>query len=697
VTKWTSLAILTLTVVACAVPFLSQPFHMDDGFYMDMARNAQKNPLFPNDTPYTFQGEFMPDMGSHSHPPLQTYFLAALLHFFGEGSGKEWIYHLFALFYPILAALSFYFISARFVGRPLWPSVMLVCTPLFLVMQHTLMTDIPMLAFWLGAIASFLWAVHLRRTGLYAASALFQAAAMFTSYQSFALTPLLGFYQLRKGKERKGWVSLIIAPAAFAVWFTLNCFHYKRLLFGVTLGYIQSRHPLTLNVLGAKVLSILEFQGWLVIFPLFILYTFARGLKGRALILTLLAAAFLAQFGISEYRLVDKGIFVFGLTAGFFIVLEMGRVALGAIQKERSPLGFEDADGQFIGLWYFGILFYCLFLLPDGSARYMLPLVPPFLICFFRILEISEITEYRLPARFLNSAMVASGSLVVSLIWGIALSRADQEFAAIYPRAAHQFSRIADTMESYCVGEWGFRYYLGRDGAQPLPRDESLVRGGSFVAVPKLALPYEISADLSSMMIPVQTLTYKPDTPLRVFDWQTPAGFYSNGWGLIPFSLSQSTLEEIEVRQVSFMVERLPWAKVETDAGVKPWPGFMPLQGKSPLAIVAKPGSRILYTMPVRKQMQLHLLCGISPDSYKEGSDAFFDFVIRQSDAAGRILAESRIRLQPGTKKEDRAWQPVHMVLTPTPDGALDFRYSCAGGEYAGTGAFAQSILEPVH
>jgi hypothetical protein len=373
----------------------------------------------------------------------------------------------------------------------------------------------------------------------------------------------------------------------------------------------------------------------------------------------------------------------------------MGKIAWSSVRKGPAALGFEEVEGQWMGLWYFGVLSYCLFFLTEGSARYILPLIPPFLICFFRILEISEISEYRLPARLLNVAMLASGSLVISLIWGLALSWADQEFARIYPRAANEFSRIADRMESYCVGEWGFRYYLGRTGVQPLPVDESLVRGGSFIAIPKLALPHEIPATLRSMTMPVETLAFRPETPLRIFDWQTPAGFYSSGWGLIPFSFSQKALEEIEVLQVNFMVEGLPWAQIETDSETKPWPGYLGLQGKSPLAILAKPATRIVYQRPVHERMQLALLCGVSPDSYTDGSDASFDFGIRQLEADGRILAEFRLTLRPGIKKRERDWQPVRLVLRQTQKGALDFRYSCTEKEPRGTGAFAQSILEP--
>jgi hypothetical protein len=165
-------------------------------------------------------------------------------------------------------------------------------------------------------------------------------------------------------------------------------------------------------------------------------------------------------------------------------------------------------------------------------------------------LENSEVVEYRLPARFLNSATLASGSVVLSLAWGLALSHADQEFARIYPRAAGEFAAMAGKADSYCVGEWGFRYYFGQAGAAPLPVDDSVVRSGSFVVIPKMALPHEIPETLRSRTKRIQTLTYKPATALRVFDWKTPAAFYASDWGWIPFSFSSENLEEIEILQV---------------------------------------------------------------------------------------------------------------------------------------------------
>ena len=687
------LALLALVVVGCALPFLSQPFHMDDNFYMDMARNARVHPLHPYDVPYDFGGFHLPDMASHSHPPLQAYFLAALQRFAGEGEGREWIYHGVALIFPLLAAAAMYFIAAHFVERPLWPSLGLAACPLVLVMEHTLMADMPTLAFWLAAVACFLWAVELNRKSLYAASAVMQFAAMFASYQAAALFPLLGFYQLRKRGRALGWVALLLPLAAMGAWLVVSSLHYHRIILLDTLGYVQSRQAGSLGMLGTKLLALLGYQGWLIVFPFFLLYLYARGLKSRLFGLSLLGAIFLAQAVIPRYRLIDKAIFVLGITAGFCLMARMVASCFDAFLSGRSErTGFDRVEAQFLSLWYFGVAVYCLILFTEGSARYILPLVPPVLLFFFRRLEIAEVAEYRAESHpLLNSAMVASGALVLSLAWGMFLAQADFEFARMYPRAAAAFSRIYSGFDTYVTGEWGFRYYFGRMGAKPLPADVSSVRGGSLLVKPGLAVPYDVPADLASMTMPLANLSFDLKTPFRTMDSRVPAGFYSTGWGLIPFSISDKSLETLEIRQVNFMVERLPWARVESTTAFQPWPGYV-YKPERALAVLAKPGIKIIYPWEMRMPVVLQLSIGLV--NALPADDGAHEFEILHRNAQGEVLARFNASLQPWLRSEDREWQAVRLKL-PAQAGegeTLEFRY-LASGKSDTVGAFAEAFL----
>jgi hypothetical protein len=292
--------------------------------------------------------------------------------------------------------------------------------------------------------------------------------------------------------------------------------------------------------------------------------------------------------------------------------------------------------------------------------------------------------------------MLASGALVLSLAWGLVLSRADMEFARIYPRAARDFSRIASGTGSFYAGEWGFRYYFREAGVHQMPVDESLVAGGSWLARPKLALPYDESAALMSMTMPVQTLRYETAIPIRLLDRQAPAGFYSSGYGLIPFSVSHKALEEVEVRQVNFMVERLPWARAESAGDRNPWPSYLEIQGRSPLGVLCKPGTRLVYPWTFGEQLRLDLLCGLGADAYEPGVDRRFRFEIAQRDDQGRALAILTRDLNPGIVPEDRGWQQITLPLQGAEQGAktLEFSFVSPGNSsLQGTAAFSEALL----
>jgi len=692
------LAFLFLALTACSIPFLSQPFHMDDSFYMDMARNALKDPFFPNDTPYVFDGFSFQDMGSHSDPPLQTYFLAAILRLAGEGPGREWIYHTCDLLYALLAVASMYFLSARLVARPLWPSVALACCPLFMVMQHNLMTDLPTLAFWLASIAAFVWAVNSGSGGLYLASSFFQFSAMFVSYQSVALTPLLGFYQLRKKGRPAGWAALAAPVAVMALWFTLSSFHYHRFLLSGTVDYMQLRDWNSLAALGSKLLALLEYQGWLILFPASLLHVFARGLRGRLIALVSVCSIYFAWAIVPSYRGLDKAIFIVGLTTGVFVLGRMAYLLATTWKRFQSQPEFCRAETEFLSLWYFGMIAISLFAFTEGSARYIMPLIPPVLIVFFRQLELLETEEYRKPSRSVPSAAVAANaSLALSLAWGLILSHADLEAARVYPPLARSFAGMVDGMPAYYAGEWGFRYYMSQAGIKQLPRDDTAVRGGSFVAMPKLAIPYDPPAALKGMMTPVETVSCDVKTPVRLLDSSVPAGFYSTGWGWLPFSLSRGHLEVVQVTQVNYLVAELPAAAVEAATGAGPWPGYLKIQGRSPLALLMSAGTVVKYPWTVDPPTVLHLTCGVDPGGYADGGPESFGFGVLQRGLRGEIIATAHLEIAPGLKEQDRGWQPLVVPLRGRREGgdSLELRFMSNGKHDRAVGAFAEPILLP--
>ena len=176
---------------------------------------------------------------------------------------------------------------------------------------------------------------------------------------------------------------------------------------------------------------------------------------------------------------------------------------------------------------------------------------------------------------------------------------------------------------------------------------------------------------------------------MRTLDWQTPAGFYSSGWGLIPFSLSRRALELIEVRQVNYLVERLPWATGTQSA----WPGYLSLEGKSPLALLARQGTRVEFPWIFDHPVSLNMKCGVAPDAYTDGDPAVFEFEVRQRDSGGKVLSQSLWTLRPGVRKTDRAWQDVQVSLQPGAQGKVELQFRGTSNNPAAVGAFAETTL----
>jgi hypothetical protein len=120
-----------------------------------------------------------------------------------------------------------------------------------------------------------------------------------------------------------------------------------------------------------------------------------------------------------------------------------------------------------------------------GSARYLLPVIPPAILILVRLME-RELDEKRL-------RRVAYGSVILGCSLGISLSIADYQFAGIYREFAGTFQQAyaKRTGRVWFSGEWGLRAYLEQLGAQELGRNDPRPAPGDLLVAPSLATPYE--------------------------------------------------------------------------------------------------------------------------------------------------------------------------------------------------------------
>src|SRR5215475_5011123 len=147
------LFILIALTIALHLPFIGEAFHLDDAQYLDVALNVSKNPLFPMDLPSVFEGHHQ-DLWGHTHPPLNAYLLAGLIHLHG-GPPSERFLHASFLVFPVLLTVGFYFLARRFAVDPLIATALLATNPTLMVSAHTLMADVPLLTLWVSAVVFF--------------------------------------------------------------------------------------------------------------------------------------------------------------------------------------------------------------------------------------------------------------------------------------------------------------------------------------------------------------------------------------------------------------------------------------------------------------------------------------------------------------------------------------------------------------
>ena len=184
-------------------------------------------------------------------------------------------------------------------------------------------------------------------------------------------------------------------------------------------------------------------------------------------------------------------------------------------------------------LWFSGVLVICLLVYYSGSVRYSLLALPPALLFLAKRLE--RCIEGRC---FLRNLMWIT--VFVTSLYSLTLSYGDYRFAGVYRQAAQeihaQYSRSGRAI--WFTGEWGYRYYLERRGANVLLRVATDPKPGDIIIKPHLASPWVTLYDDSQYTELLEQRIAKMDYPVRILDFSSHAGFYSTGWGILSFSIT---------------------------------------------------------------------------------------------------------------------------------------------------------------
>jgi len=535
------------------LPWVKQPMHMDDGIYVDLGRNVFKSPWHPEDLPYIFEGQALPDLAGHSHPPFLGYWIALLL-WLGGGRNIEMTLHLGFLLFPILFGIGMYRLSLRFAGGYAVSATLLAITsPALIVMSHTVMTDIPTLALSTLAIALYVCGIDDGKQYKLWLSGILLAAASLCSYTALPVAGLCWLYAaLKRSTLRAARWAPLVAILAMIFWLAYSSYHFGRFVGGDVWDYIVQSGSFGWQTLFNKALAFLTFLVPTLLLPLPLLQSVFKQVNRTVVLLSVAVAAVVTYLSVGNYSFAEQCFVAILLLLGGWLIVGLAL----KVSRVLSSVSARRSDVLFLAAWLGLITVQVLVLFTSGMARYLLPLLPPIVLLIFQRSSAEPENRLRL------STLVA---VFAGLVLGISLSSADYEMARAHQQSALSLGRELENWKNKTSfgAEWGFRYYMSEQGFRQFTGDSDDLRGGQFVISPLHAVPYSIAQDVESMLVPAFQQEWHSRIPIHLMSKTLHAGFYSSAWGLLPFAISTAPVEEITVRQVSYLVERLPEIQVE--------------------------------------------------------------------------------------------------------------------------------------
>lgn len=538
-----------LLLMILFLPFINKAIHIDDWVFLEIGNRLGWNPLdfYPADTFY--QGRLVNDASPYAltHPLLIPYLLKIVQKVAGQ---RELVLHLFFLFFPALALWGLMKLHGILIpsGKNGALLLALFCSvPAFVVNGQNLMTDVPTLAFLLAGIGLFLQGVVHGKSGCLWFGSFWLTCAAFSSYQALFFLPLLMLFvcSFRRGDLRgifKGLTPLLMPILLMAGWLGL-IYGLHGILPGVENSDIEGEvtRGLQEQIVVEKFYYALSLTGASLLFVL-PLRIFSLSIRAGIWV-GLLFSALLVAFFVTAPVAAGEGAprFLFALFCS------LGAISLGMASFELKrwwTCTGARACVLLCGGWILVALGYNLILLPFGSARYLLPILP----VLFLILLKNVATDGSAMTRL---AVVCTLS---SVLWGAANAWSDYSYAESYRRMAVEAADFRQTLsphqQVWFIGEWGMRYYFTKAGMRYLLANSLEPRSGDYLVTPEMPRFWNPSPRLQPRLDFYASREFRSGLPVRLFSRRAGAGFYAHHWGMLPFSFSNEPDEYFVIQRV---------------------------------------------------------------------------------------------------------------------------------------------------
>ena len=542
---WIEILIVVSVVIAITLPFMNKALHIDDYPIVKYGTEFLKHPWRPLNGEIKEFGVRRTFFESMRYPPLVPMFIGLVK--VVNGRLSERILHLFFIIFPLSASIFMYFLARYFTKNRLLCTFLFISTPAFVVSSHGLMTEIPMVAFFLGAIVFYIYGIDKNNNKLLFLSSIFLTLAWFTRYRPIILIPILFLHSLLSGKNLKKSFLVCLLPIIFFLGWTIHNMVYWGTphILGSAHGMFKEQQPLVR--IG---ISTLAYIGGATICPIILIYGFIKGSKNK--ILFPLSMVFSLPFILNlanDYTGFQKGLLTLFVSAGLFVTsVLLKELLIGLLPEGVAVRDKVRSNSGYILLLLLYIVF-LISLVPFGKlgcVRSILILTPPLAIIFVRLTE-----EYFQKMSKKHFRIVCITGTFLTLITSIFISLSDYEYAGIYRSFPINLrERYKEVKNVYYNGEWGFRYYLDREGYKYLLSTDNTPQDGDIIIIPGLPTFNKLSDKLMQRLHLLESVAYSSNLPIRVMDCKSHAGFYSDTFGLLPYSFSNAKVEHFDIYRV---------------------------------------------------------------------------------------------------------------------------------------------------
>lgn len=535
-----SLLILTVVTLACLLPFIGKAFHIDDPSIIWSARHIQSNPFDFYGFSVNWEGREAPMAAVENNPPLAAYYMALVGSLFGW---SEIALHCGFLLPALAAVIGTYYMARSFCSHPLAVALTTATAPVFLLSSTSVMRDTMMLALWVWSVFFWVEGVKKDNTVKLCIAAFLIAACSLTKYFGLYLVPLLLAYSLMERRRIGRWCASLSLPVlvfAFYQWMTHTLYGRASLLHAVS-GACDMRvggGPLS------KVLVGLAFSGGCMVI-LLLAAPLLWGRKGFAVgipAVILLGLLVVAMKKVGIFAIVDGGNVKWLFVVQFSLYVVAGAsllvIAAADLLERKTPVSV------LLFLWIAGTMVFACAANWTVSGRNILPMLPAVSLLLIRRLETRNSLRHQDGFRHLLWSLGAS--LVIALL----AAEADRGLADSARIAASVMKRDfgATSNTIWFEGHWGFQYYIEKLGAKSLDMTDMRLSSNDVIVVPTgNCYLFPLPEDHIALWFRYQ---FQASNWLTTMSGPSGAGYYSDGWGPIPFVFGRVPAEEYLVYRV---------------------------------------------------------------------------------------------------------------------------------------------------